>query len=173
MGKSPGGPGAAGALSQDMAFNLMRQGNKSRKLVFQQLTEGLKTGNIQARIPIIQSQVEQMLGQGSQAVKGTAEQIAKAGGGRSPVEAETMAGVRATAQRAVAAVPSEVIGSTVLGAPSVTQGAAGAAMGLMGTAGGIRAQQASADAQKDAATVGNIGAGIGAAASIAAIIAAI
>lgn len=174
MGKGGGGgAGAAGALSEDIALNLMRQGGKSRNLVFKQLTEGLKTGNITARIPIIQAQVEQALGQGSQAVKGTQEQVARAGDARSPIAQETVASTRALAQRAVAAVPTEVIGQTIFGAPEVTQNAAQAGLGLLGTAGGIRGAQAQANAQQNAQVMGNVGAGVSAAAAIAGIVAAV
>lgn len=164
MGKGGGGPGAASALSEQMALNLMRSGGASRKQVFKQLTEGLKTGNIQARIPIIQSQVEQALGQGAQATKAATEQVYKSGDYRGPAGQEAIASTRALAQRAVAAVPTEVIGQSVLNAPETLQGAAQSAFGLMGTAGGIRGAAAQANAQADAqaaSTAGSAAAAVG------------
>lgn len=170
MGKSAAEPGAMARISEEMALDLMRVGSGSRKKVFQQLQEGLRTGNIAARTPIIQSQVEAALQQGGQAVRGTEEQVAKAGASRTGVGQETIASTRNIAQQAIAAIPSEVIGQTVGGAPRITQNAANAAFGLMGTAGGLQGQAAQANASADAANQQAAGS---AAATIGTIIAAI
>ena len=175
MGKGGGGgTTGAGRMAEEIGFNVMRSGAKSRKLVFSQLGEALKSGNIESRIPIIQSMVEGGLQQGSGALRMAEADIAKSGTGRSPVAKEQMAQLRAMAANAVSQIPSEVIGQTVRSAPETLSGATNAALGLLGSAQMAQSSNQQARAQAQAAQNANIGAGASAAAGIAvAVIAAI
>lgn len=170
MGKGGGGGTAAGHLGEQVAMNLMRSGAKSRKLVFSQLKEALKTGNIEARIPIIQAQVEQGLQQGSEAMKVAQTDVAKSGAGRSPAAQEQLAVTRSMAERAVASIPSEVIGQTLRSGPDALAGPTNTALGLLGVANQASAAAGAAKAQNQAAAMSTAGAGAGAAIAIIAAI---
>ncbi len=169
MGKAHAGS-AAGAIGERFAQQVMQQGGKARRAVFQQLNEALSTGNIEARVPIIQNMVEGGLQQGSQALRLAEEDIAKSGAGRSPAAMEMRAGLRAMAQSAVAQIPSEVIGQTIAEGPGAIAGSTGAGLSLLGIAQQASAAGAAAKAQNQATAVGAGGAGAAAAIAIIAAI---
>ncbi len=158
MGGKQQGQGPFSKQAENMAYSFMKGSNKSRKLVFQQLKEALATGNIEARMPIIQSAVEQGLQQGSQNLRAAESSIATMPGvGRTPYAQEALVANRATAQQAVAQIPSEVIGQTVMNAPNTITAANQAAMQLMGVAQQGEALQQAAKAQNYAYKMSLIG----------------
>jgi len=158
MGGKQQGQGVFSKQAEQMAYSFMRGSKQSRTLVFQQLKEALGTGNIEARIPIIQSAVEQGLQQSSQNLRTAESALATApGAGRTPYVQETLATNRATAERAVAQIPSEVIGQTVMNASNTITAANQAAMQLMGVAQQGEALQQAAKAQNYAYKMSLIG----------------
>lgn len=165
MGKAHAGS-AAGTIGERFASTIMRQGAGARKQVFQQLNEALSTGNIEAKIPIIQSMVESGLQQGSQALKIADEDIAKAGAGRSGAAGEMRASLRAMASDAVSQIPSSVIGQTIAEGPGAIAGAQGAGLSLLGVAQQASAAGAAATAQNEATRNAAIGAAVGIIAAI-------
>lgn len=169
MGKTHAGS-AAGVIGERFAQTIMRQGAGARREVFQQLNEALSTGNIEAKIPVIQSMVESGLQQGSQALRVADEDIAKSGAGRSPAAAEMRASLRAMASDAVSQIPGAVIGQTLAEGPGAIQGATGAGLSLLGVAQQASAAGAAASAQNQATAVGAGGAGAAAAIAIIAAI---
>jgi hypothetical protein len=169
MGKAQGGT-AAGHIGEQFAFKIMRQGADTRKKVFQQLTEALATGNIEARMPIIQNMVETGLQQASGAQRMAEEDIAKSGAGRSPAASELRAGLRAMSTQAVSQIPANVIGQTIQGGPDALSGATASAMGMLGQANLAAGAANAAKAQNQATTMSAAGAGVGVAVAIIAAI---
>ena len=161
MGGKSEGMGDIARSAEEMGMAFLRQGKAPRKLIFQQLREALGTGNVEARIPIIQAQVEDALGRGSQALREGEESIFQAGAGRTPVAQETLAAGRAQVQSAIGSIPSEVIGQTVLNAPNTISAANQAIMQLMGVAQQGEALRQAAKAQNYASTMSQIGGGVG------------
>lgn len=167
MGGKTQGQGFFSQRAEDIAKNLMKSSGPTRKLVFQQLAEALKTGGIEARTPQIQNAVEQGLSQGSQAQQAAEEAIFKSGASRTPYAKETLAAGRATTERAIAQIPSEVIGATVMGAPNQITAANQAVAQLMGVAQQGEALSQAAKAQNYAYKMAIIGGAVGGLAGIA------
>lgn len=168
MGKAHAGT-AAGATAGQYAKQLANLSGPARKLYFGQLKEALNQGTVKAKVPLIQQMVEQGLSQGSVAQKMGAEEMAKLGTSatRSTYGQETQAGIRATAERGIAAIPSEVVSQTAMQAPSSTMGAMQAAQSFLGQASIGQSQANQAKAANTATTVGAAGAGVAAAVAIA------
>jgi len=158
-----GGPTAAATMSGNFASQIAKMSGPSRKMYFGQLKEALTTGSIGARTPIIQQQVEAGLSEGSRAQDVAAASLSQLGsaGARGPVAAEIKAGLSAQAARAVAAIPSEVVGQQALRGPADVLSASDAAMRLLGTAGMAQNQAQQAQAAADANTASTVGAGVG------------
>lgn len=158
------GPGGAVMLAGQFAQELMQLGGPARKAYFGQLKEALTKGTLEQRTPIIQQMVERGLGEGSRAQTLTQESLAKLGPGaaRTPFAKETLATQRGMAERAVAAIPSEVVSQAALRAPEDTLAASNAANAFLGTAGTAigQAQQAAAAQQSTAIAAGGAAAGI-------------
>jgi hypothetical protein len=167
MGKAHAGT-AAGATAGQYAKQLANLSGPSRKLYFGQLKEALTQGTVKAKVPLIQQMVEQGLSQGSTAQKLASEEIGKLGtAARSTFGQETQAGIRATAERGIAAIPSEVISQTAMQAPTSTMGAMQAAQTFLGQASIGQSQANQARAANTATTIGAAGAGVAAAVAIA------
>lgn len=160
MGGKTQGRGVFAAGAEKMATDLMRQSGKTRKAVFAQLGEALKTGGIEARTPIIQNAVEQGLSQGSESLRAAQEGIVRAGAARSPYAKESMAMNRSTVERAVASIPSEIIGQSVMNAPGQVGQATNAMIQLQGVAQQGEALSQAAKAQNYANQMALIGGGI-------------
>lgn len=169
MGGKHVGKGQWARQAEYAATNLMKQGAPARKLVFQQLNEALSTGSIEARAPIIQQQVEAGLSQGSQAIRAEEEQLARAPSSvaRSSFGQGGRAETRATVERAVAQIPAEVIGQTVMSAPETIGQANQSATQLFGVAQQGEALRQAAQAQNYANRMAIIGGIVGSVVNIA------
>jgi len=171
MGKASGQTQAT-MMAGRFAKQLATLGGPSRKLYFGQLKEALNTGAVGAKAPIIQKAVEQGLSQGSQAQTMATQEMAKIGPtssvARSSVGQETQAALSAQAQRAVGAIPSEIINQTAQRAAPDTLAAMNSANAFLGAAQVGQSAQQQADAANKATAVGAAGAGVAAAVAIVA-----
>lgn len=171
MGKGGNGTTPAGRIAGDFASQMSRIAGPARKQVFGQLSEALRTGNVAAKVPLIQSQVEQSLHTGSENQRSLDEQIAKAPGvGRSSYGEGVRAEQSAMSQRATAAIPASVIGQTIMGGPAAVNQAASSAMGQLGAASGAQGTAMQAAAQNNAQAEQEAAAGAAAVIGIAAAI---
>lgn len=136
MGSKTPSTAAASQLAH-LSTKTFFESDKARRLFFQQMAEGLQTGGVGARIPIVQRAVEAQMGANAQANQQNRERTARAGLTGSPFDVANQLGAQAQQSQKVAAIGPEMVNQMISGAgQDVT-----AATGLPGlsSAAGIKA----------------------------------
>ena len=121
-GKTPS-TAAAKQLSQLSAL-MFKESNPARREMFSQLNEALKTGGIGARIPIIQRAVEDVNRSTAGAVRGTQEQLSRAGV-TGPFAAQILAQERMAGSQAAAKIPTDYAQQLIAGGPGLISSGSG------------------------------------------------
>jgi hypothetical protein len=125
LSKKPGTPGKN--LDEELAFfakEILESSRATRNTYFQQLTEALTTGNVQALIPAEQRAVEGALLQGSDEQRVLKNQLAGGNLVQTPLGQEALAKSRLIAEQRAGAAPSDLINQLLLEAPAATIGQA-------------------------------------------------
>ena len=134
-----------------------QQSGPVRDQVFSQISEALRTGGVNARIPIIQSSVEASKAATSQALKGLDQQTAQAGPGyaNSPFAQMVRAQTQLQGSQSTEAIGPAIAKEFVDIAPSVALGSSAQIFTGLGTASSLGLQGAiagqSLQAQRDIA----------------------
>lgn len=124
-GKSPATQ--ASTTESESAKKLFEETTPVRQELFNQILEGLQTGGIQAKIPIIQSALEQSRGAASNALRQTDESLAQSGLSGTPFGERTRQEGRIQSEAGLAQIPTNVVRDFLGVAPgftSTTQGQA-------------------------------------------------
>lgn len=133
--------------------------------------EALRTGGVEARIPIIQTAVEQSKNALSQGLQQTEEQLALSGILKSPFGQRILAGQRIEGESAIGAIPTNIAQGMIQQIPQISGNQLGVAIQGMGSASNaasaIRAAEIQAfsqfltTAQNNATQLGSMGMGGG------------
>ena len=118
-----------------------------RDEVFGQVLEALKTGGVGAQIPSIQRSVEASRGATAQALRGTEEDLAASGLGRTAFGQRALAETRLAGEQQTAQIPTLMAQDFLSVAPSLALGSAAQSFSGLTSAAGIGTQQRIAGSQ--------------------------
>lgn len=152
--------GQFGVITRESG-RLMREAAPSRKLMFSQLEEALRTGGVGARIPIIQRAVGDVQAATTRAMGQSREQFARAGIGGSPIALQSLAQQQMAGSQAAARIPTEIAGQIIGAGPQMVAGQEQQALGGFATAGAAAQQAQMARAQMRMQLIGALGKSIG------------
>lgn len=144
------------ATLSELTFN---QSKASRKELYGQLTEALKTGGVGARIPIIQRAVEDVKAGTAQALAGQQKQYARAGLSGSPVAIQGLAQTRMAGSQAASRIPTDYAQQLISAAPGLVS--SGTGIPGLAAAANLQQQAAIAGAQNTAGLYGAGGSALG------------
>lgn len=130
----------AANLLASLSEQMFKESSPARRMMFQQLTEALKTGGVGARIPIIQRAVADVNTATAQSSRSAGAMMSRAGLGGTPYAASTLAGIRASGAEAAAKIPTDIAQQLIAGGP-----------GLVTSGSGIPGLSAAASLQQQAA----------------------
>lgn len=147
-------PGSLDTL-QVQGEKLLKQSNKPRKLLLDQLTEALATGGVKAKIPLIQQAVSQSNQANAAALKQTSEGLAQRNIG-GPFASRILAAQRQMGEQEVGKLPTQIAEGVInQGIPflSNTQSLGTGAIGQVASA---ESQLNQFNAQQQMAVIGGI-----------------
>jgi hypothetical protein len=124
MGSKTPSTAAASQLAH-LSTKTFFESDKARKLFFQQLAEGLQTGGVGARIPIIQRATEAQMAADAQANRQNRETTARAGLSGSPFDVANQLGARTAQSSKEAAIGPNIVQQMIGGASEATTAATG------------------------------------------------
>lgn len=128
------------ALADQLArisSRLFKESDPTRKLLFGQMNEALKTGGIRARIPIIQRAITQMKTANSQALAASKANLARMNLGSDPVSQGFLTSLGMSGRQAESQLPTEMAMQFITQAPGFANQTTGMGISGLGTAAGI------------------------------------
>lgn len=125
-GKSPSTE--ASTNESQIANQLFSESTPVRQELFKQILEGLQTGGVQAKIPIIQSALESSRVAQSNTMKGIDENLATSGLSGTPFGARTRAEAQEAGNQQIGQIPTNIIRDFLSVAPGYSSQASGQAL---------------------------------------------